>query len=94
MRTEGDFKEIYDVMKNAYIEDNYEDMPMNPVIRFEDGIWMLESGLYPDDKCIVKCTAEQFDDWFYEAYRDDSFVPDIEYEKEFKDAYLCERNDD
>ena len=73
MRTTGTFQDVYAAAK-AYYSDEDGGCPHNPVVRCEDGKWMLESGLEPTDG-EFEIGLETFDNWFCEEYKDGRYVP-------------------
>ncbi len=75
MRTSGTFQDVYNAAKN-YALGIEDDWPINPVIRCEDGTWMLESDLEPTYSAI-QITLEAFNIYFWESYKMD-YVPSEE----------------
>ena len=75
MRTSGTFQDVYEAAKHYSIGDEWGGKPSNPVIRRDDGRWMLESGLVPAQDADFEVTLEAFDSWYYEAYRDADYIP-------------------
>jgi len=75
MRTRGTFQEIYRAAREYYISGDIKDRPMNPVVRLENGKWVIESGLEPQQDTEFECTLGAFDDYFYEAYKDIEYLP-------------------
>jgi len=48
---------------------------MQPVVRREDGAWMLESGIEPARDADFECDLETFHTYFGETYSDDDYTP-------------------
>ena len=75
MRTQGDFNKIYTAARE-YLYESADDCPMNPVIRLEGDIWMLESELEPaNDNCVFETTLDAFQNWWYEGMKDTQYIP-------------------
>lgn len=77
MRITGTFSDIYAGAKSmATGGDIYGGCPIDPVVRREGGKWMIESALEPrGEDNDFECSLEEFDSYFYEAYKSD-FIPD------------------
>lgn len=74
MRTSGTFQDVYTAAK-SYANGTEDDCPINPVIRRENGIWMLESNLEPATDCDFECDLETFNGWFFDSYSFDEYLP-------------------
>ncbi len=83
MRTQGTLTDIYAAAKNYADNIDTDTTPLNPVVRRENGIWMLESELEPSLDNDFQCSLEEFDSYFYETYTDNDFVITHETEREF-----------
>jgi len=75
MRTSGNFQKIYEAAKEYANSGDIEDRPMDPVVRHEDGVWMLESRMESFNGDI-EVSLETFDSWFWETYKDATYTPD------------------
>jgi hypothetical protein len=75
MRTTGTFQDVYKAAKHYYNGDKWGDCPSNPVVRRDNGRWMLESGLEPAQDADFEVTLEVFDSWHYEAYQGTDYMP-------------------
>lgn len=73
MRTSGTFQDVYEAARQ-YEMAGRDDCPMDPVVRREEGKWMLESGLNSTEGDF-EVTLEAFDSWFYESYKDADYTP-------------------
>jgi len=82
MRTVGTFADVYHAAR-GYRTGSAWDCPMDPVIRREDGVWMLESGIEPRRDADLECTLDTFDGWHYESYEVGDYVPTAADEREF-----------
>jgi hypothetical protein len=69
MRTLGTFQDIYQAAKNMKSENK----PINPVIRRESELWMIESALEPTNGDF-EVELEDFNAWFYETYKT-NYIP-------------------
>uniref|UniRef100_A0A6M3LV45 Uncharacterized protein n=1 Tax=viral metagenome TaxID=1070528 RepID=A0A6M3LV45_9ZZZZ len=67
------FQNVYEKIKNYSLELT-DSFPVDPVIRRIDNKWILESGLY-DNNGDIEITFEQFDNWFFESYGDNNYMP-------------------
>ena len=84
MRTIGTFQDVY---QQARAYSNGENgQPHNPVVRLENGKWIIESGLEPQHETEFECTLDAFDMWFYESYKNDNYVPGDADQADFMDA--------
>jgi hypothetical protein len=76
MRTSGTFQDVYEAAKQySNGIKTYGGCPMNPVIRRENGRWMLESDMNSGEDADFQVTLEIFNDWFYESYKNDDYIP-------------------
>ncbi len=89
MRTVGTFSDVYEAAKSYALNHADDGAPMNPVVRREQGRWMLESGLNSTDGDF-ETTLESFDLWFHESYADDDYSPSEEDVAEFVAANRSE----
>jgi hypothetical protein len=88
MRTTGTLQNVYNAAKDYYNGgDMYGGRPMNPVIRFENGKWMLESGINPPDNSTVECRLDDFDSYWYQTYDDEDYEISPEDEAAFSEAF-------
>lgn len=75
MRTSGTFQDVYKAARDHYFE-GADTRPLNPVIRRENGRWMLESGINSKPDADLEVALESFDSFWYEGYQDEQFEPD------------------
>lgn len=95
MRTTGTLKQVYDAAKTYYNGGTtYGGKPMDPVVRFENGKWMLESALEPAPNATVECRLDDFDGYFCETYADDNFEITADVEEQFREMFEIEDEDD
>jgi len=86
MRTSGTFEQVYEAAKSYSLGNTmYGGCPINPVVRREDGKWMLESALEPTTGDF-EISLEAFNNYFYESYRTD-FVPTDSDVTDFVDTH-------
>lgn len=85
MRTAGTFQDIYKAAKN-YATESGEHRPMDPVVRREDGRWILESSLEPTDGDF-EISLEEFDSYFWESYQCAGYAPTDDDVEEFVEAF-------
>lgn len=78
MRTVGTFQDVYTAAQSHYIneDDVYGGRPMDAVIRKEGEKWMLESAIEKENEdCSFSCSLEDFDNYWYELYKDIFYLP-------------------
>lgn len=80
MRTTGTFADVCRAALEL-VENDYEDSPLDPVIRLENGTWMLESALEPAPDSECECGLEDLISYFADC--DDTFIPSDKDEAEF-----------
>ena len=90
MRTAGTFNDVYEAAKSYALNQADDGTPMNPVVRREQGRWMLESGLNSTDGDF-ETTLESFDLWFHESYLDENYSPS---EEDIADFVKANQNED
>jgi hypothetical protein len=78
MRTSGKFQDVFNAAKN-YMNNSDDDCPINPVVRREGDVWMLESSLEPTDGDI-EVTLDDFQSYWYESMQDDYTPTDDDIE--------------
>lgn len=86
MRTSGTFQRVYEAAKSYALGTAEDRCPINPVIRREEGKWMLESSLNPTDGDF-EISLEAFDSWFWEGYKIPSYSPSDADITEFIEAH-------
>ena len=89
MRTTGTFQDVYDSAKSYHLDTAGDGRPINPVVRREGEVWMLESGLHSSD-CDVEASLEAFDLWFLESYGYSDYSPSESDASDFADAHKIE----
>jgi len=96
MRAQGNFKKIYDAAKSFYNGDDvYGGRPHDPVVRHTtDGVWMLESGIEPEERADAECRLDDFDGYFYETYSDKNYVPTDDDERNFLASIQSDDDDE
>jgi hypothetical protein len=72
MRTSGEFVKIYASARGYLTDPTHQ--PINPVVRLEGEIWMLESDLEPSN-CSIEIPLEAFQDYWYYAMQDAKYEP-------------------
>ena len=91
MRTSGTLQNVYDAAKTYYNGGNtYGGRTIDPVIRFEDGKWMLESDLEPAPNSTVECRLDDFNCYFCETYADDNFEITEDVEEQVREMFKIE----
>lgn len=83
MRTVGTFQDVYRAAREYCTSGDINDRPMDPVVRLENGKWIIESGLEPQQDTEFECTLGAFDDYFYESYKDSEYLPSEEDATDF-----------
>lgn len=73
MRTTGNFTDVYKQAKIYY--NDPAGRPIDAVIRKENEKWIIESRLEPQQDTIIECSLEDFQNWFYETFSDDNYIP-------------------
>lgn len=82
MRTRGTFQEVYEAAKFYNNSGDYSDCPINPVVRRDDGAWLIESDINDRDGCDVEISLESFCGWFYDMFYNDEYIPNDNDEQE------------
>lgn len=86
MRTTGTFQKIYAAAKAYAIDPAETGCPLDPVVRCENGEWMLESGLEPQ-RGDFEVHLEDFDNWFFDVYENPEYTPSIADISDFVEAH-------
>ena len=73
MRTVGTFLEIYHQAK-AYLNDDVSGLPSDPVVRLENGKWILESRLEPPQNTILETSLNDFQNYWNESF-EENYIP-------------------
>ncbi|MFA5457767.1 MAG: hypothetical protein WC261_09085 [Synergistaceae bacterium] len=96
MRTEGTFQDVYNAAQAFYTDDvEQEHRPLNPVVRREGKIWMLESALNPENEdCNFSCALDDFDSYWYEMYRETNHTITNGEIEDFIDVFSQNRLED
>lgn len=87
MRTVGTFQDIYDQAK-AYTLDEERCDVMDPEVRYDGNLWMIESSLDQEIDVQAKCKLEVFCEYFYESFRDGDYAPGKLCEDDFLDMLV------
>jgi hypothetical protein len=73
MRTVGTFADVYKQAR-AYLND-VSGLPTDPVVRLENGSWILESRLEPQENTVLEVSLEDFQGYWHYCFEDESFEP-------------------
>jgi hypothetical protein len=73
MRTVGTFLEVYHQAR-AYLND-VSGLPTDPVVRLENGKWIIESRLEPQQETVVEVTLDDFQRYWNESFEDENYIP-------------------
>ena len=72
MRTVGTFADIYKQAR-TYINDA-SGLPTDPVVRLENGKWILESRLEPQQETVVEVSLDEFQRYWF-SFDDPNYIP-------------------
>lgn len=73
MRTVGTFTDVY---KQARKYNNgTSGIPSDPVVRVENGQWIIESRLEPQQETVLEVSLDDFQGYWYESFGDAEYTP-------------------
>ena len=67
MRTNGTLQQVFDQAREYQNGIDTDSKPMQPVVRFFDSQWHIESGINGEPNATCECDLDTFQTYFYEC---------------------------